>query len=55
MWADGYATLLDVLGPQDGYTFAEIHGLAARFVVRTPTGFTERKTTAFARVAASGR
>ena len=55
MWADGYATLLDVLGPQDGYRFAETHGLAARFVVRTPNGFTEQVTTAFARVAAARR
>jgi FAD:protein FMN transferase len=55
MWADGYATLLDVLGPQDGYAFAEAHGVAARFVARTPAGFTVRATTAFARVAASDR
>ena len=55
MRADGYATLLDVLGPRDGYAFAETHGIAARFVERTPTGFTARLTTAFARVAASAR
>jgi FAD:protein FMN transferase len=44
MWADGYATLLNVLGPDDGWTFAEREGLAALFIVRAETGFEERYT-----------
>ena len=44
MWADGYATLLNVLGPQAGFTFAQESGLAALFIVRTEHGFEERYT-----------
>lgn len=44
MWADGYATLLTVLGPEEGMEFARRHGLAALFIVRTPSGFEERYT-----------
>jgi thiamine biosynthesis lipoprotein len=44
MWADGYATLLNVLGPQAGYAFAQESGLAALFIVRTEHGFEERYT-----------
>jgi thiamine biosynthesis lipoprotein len=47
MWADGIATLLNVLGPTDGLAFATTHGIAARFVQRTPNGFVERRTPAF--------
>jgi FAD:protein FMN transferase len=50
MWADGYATVLSVLGPQAGMTFAETHGLAALFVVRRAEGFQERYTSGFATV-----
>lgn len=48
MWADGYATLLDVLGPERGYEFAARHGLAALFISRREDGFEERYTDAFA-------
>jgi len=44
MWADGYATLLNVLGPQAGFSFAQDTGLAALFIVRTENGFEERYT-----------
>src|SRR5690606_31202862 len=47
MWADGYATLLNVLGPEEGYAFAREHGLAALFVIRTDGGFEERYTPEF--------
>jgi thiamine biosynthesis lipoprotein len=44
MWADGYATLLNVLGPVDGMEFARVKGLAALFIIRTDAGFEERYT-----------
>lgn len=44
MWADGYATLLTVLGPDEGLDFARRNGLAALFIVRTENGFEERYT-----------
>jgi FAD:protein FMN transferase len=47
MWADGYATLLSVLGPEAGMAFARRHGLAALFVVRQASGFEERYTPQF--------
>ncbi|MCZ6852361.1 MAG: FAD:protein FMN transferase [Gammaproteobacteria bacterium] len=46
MWADGYATLLNVLGPAHGLELATDHDLAALFVVRTENGFEERYTPA---------
>jgi thiamine biosynthesis lipoprotein len=48
MWADGYATLLNVLGPEAGWEFAVDADLAALFVVRTDNGFEERYTAGFA-------
>jgi thiamine biosynthesis lipoprotein len=44
MWADGYSTLLLVLGPDDGWAFAVAHDLAALFIVRGESGFEERYT-----------
>ena len=52
MWADGYATLLNVLGPEDGPAFAERAGLAALFIERRENGFRERYTPAFERLLA---
>jgi len=46
-WADGYATLLNVLGAEKGMAFARTHGLAAMFIVRGESGFEERYTPAF--------
>ncbi len=45
--ADGLSTLLMVLGPEDGYTFAERNGLAAFFIVRQGEGFVTRATPRF--------
>jgi FAD:protein FMN transferase len=44
MWADGYATLLNVLGADDGMAYARSHGLAAMFILRGEMGFEERYT-----------
>lgn len=48
MMADALSTALTVLGPQAGMDFARRHALAARFLVRTPAGFDELTTPAFA-------
>lgn len=37
--ADGYDTVLEVLGPEAGMAWAQQHGIAAYFIVRTNTGF----------------
>jgi thiamine biosynthesis lipoprotein len=50
MWADGYATLLDVLGPKAGLAFARDHHLAAQFTERTPGGYVESTTPEFDRI-----
>lgn len=47
MWADGYATLLNVLGPEQGLAFARDRQLAALFVIRRESGFEERYTREF--------
>jgi len=47
MEADALSTALTVLGVEDGLSFAEQHRFAARFLVRTNTGFTERTSSAF--------
>jgi len=48
MWADGYSTAIEALGPDDGYLLAEILKLPALFIIREPDGtFTERATPAF--------
>lgn len=46
--ADGLSTLLMVLGPDEGYRYAEQHGLAAWFVVHQGQGFAMRATPRFA-------
>jgi thiamine biosynthesis lipoprotein len=48
MLADALSTALTVLGPQAGMDFAQRHALAARFLVRTPRGFDELTSPAFA-------
>ncbi|WP_370867328.1 FAD:protein FMN transferase [Atopomonas sediminilitoris] len=47
--ADGLSTLLMVLGPDEGYSFAKQHALAALFVTRDANGFTARSTPVFER------
>jgi thiamine biosynthesis lipoprotein len=44
--ADGYATLLNVLGPEAGWALAEAQNLPALFLVRKENGFDERYTAA---------
>ena len=44
MWADGWATALNVLGPAAGLAVAESQGLAAILIVRNVSGFEERYT-----------
>lgn len=46
MWADGYATALNVLGPILGLEMAESEALAAFFLIRTADGFEARYTSA---------
>jgi thiamine biosynthesis lipoprotein len=45
--ADGWATALSVLGPEDGYDLALREGIAALFVMQSPHGFRSRATPAF--------
>ncbi len=48
MWADAWATALNVLGPDEGYTRALEQDLAAYFIVRAKDGtFQTRETPAF--------
>ncbi|MCO7515045.1 FAD:protein FMN transferase [Pseudomonas guariconensis] len=47
--ADGYSTLLLILGPQQGWDFAIAHGIAAMLVTRTQDGFVSRATPGFER------
>lgn len=48
MWADGLATMLNVLGPKAGYDLAVAQELAAYFIVReAPETFATRATPAF--------
>ncbi|WDY56404.1 FAD:protein FMN transferase [Pseudomonas sp. PSKL.D1] len=47
--ADGYSTLLLILGPQAGWDFAVAHELAAVLVTRAEGGFVSRATPAFER------
>lgn len=47
MHADAWATALTVLGADTGHAFAQAHGLAARFAVRTDDGIVARSTHAF--------
>jgi thiamine biosynthesis lipoprotein len=50
MLADGYATALNVLGPEHGAALAEKLNLAVQFIIREPDGtFSTRSTPAFER------
>ncbi|MGF6591131.1 FAD:protein FMN transferase [Pseudomonas sp. 2835] len=50
LMADGYSTLLLILGPERGWEFAQRHGIAAVFVTRVADGFVSRSTPGFAQV-----
>ncbi len=47
MAADALSTALNVMGIEQGMTFAQARSIAARFVQRTAAGFTEHLTPAF--------
>ncbi len=47
MQADGLATTLSVLGPEQGFEWARARGIAARFVYREGDAWAERRTPAF--------
>ncbi|MDF0732430.1 FAD:protein FMN transferase [Pseudomonas entomophila] len=47
--ADGYSTLLLILGPERGWAFAMAHGIAAVLVTRVEGGFVSRSTPGFER------
>ena len=51
MMADGMATVLMVMGPEEGYAWAVANDVAAMFVVHDGEGFVERLTPAFAELA----
>ena len=48
MWADGYATLIAVLGPEAGFALAESNDLAAYLLVRGDDGLEPRATASMA-------
>jgi thiamine biosynthesis lipoprotein len=50
MHADSLGTTMTVLGPDEGMAYARRHGLAVLFILRTPDGFEERMSPAFAAV-----
>lgn len=52
--ADALATALTVLGPEAGWSLAETRGWPALFIERTPDGYRQRETSAFARYVAAG-
>jgi FAD:protein FMN transferase len=47
MEADGLATAFMVLGPEEGYKFAEQNHIAAFFIIKSDQGFDEKMSTAF--------
>ena len=49
MWADGYATALNVLGPEEALALAGRLELPVLLLVRAGTGFEERYTEAMQR------
>ena len=51
MMADGYATALNVLGPDEGLSLAKKLELAVYFIVRTDSGFETRSTPRFDEIA----
>jgi thiamine biosynthesis lipoprotein len=47
MEADALATAIMVLGPDEGYKFAERNNIAALFIIKKDSGFYEKSTRAF--------
>ncbi|MBT2373335.1 FAD:protein FMN transferase [Pseudomonas fluorescens] len=52
LMADGLSTLLMILGPEQGWAYAEKHRIAAFFVMREGTGFVTRSNKAFEQLTA---
>lgn len=50
LMADGLSTLLLILGPEQGWDYAEKHDIGAFFVMRAGTGFVTRSSHAFERL-----
>lgn len=50
LMADGFSTLLLILGPEQGWAFAVEQRIAAVFVTRADTGFVSRTTPEFERI-----
>ncbi|MVV48249.1 FAD:protein FMN transferase [Pseudomonas sp. PB120] len=50
LMADGLSTLLLILGPERGWDYAQVHDIAAFFVIRADTGFVTRTSQAFERL-----
>jgi thiamine biosynthesis lipoprotein len=44
MWADGFATALNVLGPDEAQAYAVSEQLSTLLLIRTPSGYEERYT-----------
>jgi thiamine biosynthesis lipoprotein len=53
LMADGLSTLLLILGPEQGWAYAEKHQVAAFFVMREGAGFVTRSNQAFERLTAT--
>ncbi len=53
MMADGFATMLMVMGPEEGLAWAEANGIAALFVVHDGESLVEQMTPEFERIAGS--
>jgi hypothetical protein len=50
LMADGLSTLLEILGPERGWDYAEVHKIAAFFVIRADNRFTIRSSPEFDRL-----
>ena len=48
--ADGVSTLLEILGPERGWDYAEAHKIAAFFVIRADNRFIIRSSPEFDRL-----
>ncbi|WP_297837212.1 FAD:protein FMN transferase [Pseudomonas sp.] len=50
LMADGLSTLLEILGPERGWDYAEVHKIAAFFVIRVDNRFIIRSSSEFNRL-----
>jgi thiamine biosynthesis lipoprotein len=50
MVADAVSTALNVMGVEQGMAFAQTHDIAARFVQRTESGYSEHLSPAFTKL-----